>query len=343
MIFDEFGRMRMLGAHGTAKARIVYKGNTKVKVARPDPMEEAQAQMRILREQAAIAEEQRLAQEAREKAAYEADLAKFNTTVGNLYSTSLDQGESRLLRDNLDTDYFLPLLTERLDAARLRIPELTADPGAYFNLDTMYNTLINDETARKRRSLNQELDAFAAPGFATSRVADTMDDPILNAILGEQYADASTSIMRARDRGNLSDFGFQTALGNLDTQKSTALSRLQGLGGGILEGFRTSLRDIAEQGRSRADAFQFGDAYDPSTTRSALETAFADRSGRLEGDIRSALGGERLFNVGDILGRASTAQGAQNETRASPIMLAALAAREEDRAKRRGIGSQGVF
>lgn len=306
-------------------------------------MREAEAQLYLQRELAKLEEEQRIAAEERERVQYEEDLAKFNTNLGSAYDLALQQGQSELLRRELPYELFDPLLSQRLTTVRNAVPELASNPSGYFDTNSIISQLVGDETELQRQRLNTQLNQFASPGFSYGLVPNQADDPILATILDEQYQDALSSITRARDRGNFSDFGFTSALENLNSQRSAANSQLQGIGGGVLEDFRTGLRDIAGQGRTRADSFQFGDVFDPSSVQGQIDDYFAERSGRLEGDIRSALGGEQLFNVGQVLGRAGSAQGAQNASARSPALLNALAQREEERARNRGIGSQGVF
>lgn len=308
-----------------------------------DPFKEAEAQIMLERQRAVLQEEQRVAAELRAATQREEDLGIFNTELGQSFDTALQTGTSFFEREGLDLDRFLPLLMERLNTTRQGVPELSSNPSSFFDPMLTSRDIMGDELRRDRRGFNLDIDAFAGDNFASNRIPGTMDDAVIAQILSEQFSDASAGLTRARDRGSLTDFGFTSGLTNLEKQNTAAGARLQDLGGGILETNRGALRDIAGQARSRADAFQFGDSFNPTSFEDRINTTFGEQQGRLEGDIRGALGGESLFNLGDVLARASTAQGAQNNIAQSPALLAAIAQRDEESRKSRGIGTQGAF
>ncbi len=308
-----------------------------------DPRKEAQAQFWLEQQRAILTEETRAAAEQRAGIQREEDLGIFNTRLDQGFNSALQTGTNFFEREGLDLDRFLPLLTERLNTTRQGVPELSTNPSSFFDALLTSKGIVGDELTRDRRGFNQSIDQFAGDNFANTLIPGTFDDSVISQILSEQFGDASAGITRARDRGSLSDFGFTSALANLEKQNTAAGSRLQDLGGGILETNRNALRDIGGQARSRADAFQFGDSFDPSSFENRINTTFGEQQGRLEGDIRGALGGEGLFNIGDILARAGSAQGSQNNVAQSPALLSAIAQRDEERRVSRGIGTQGAF
>lgn len=308
-----------------------------------DPFKEAQAQIQLERERAAIQEEQRIATETRATAQRETDLGIFNTRLDTAFNTAQQTGTGIFEREGVDLERFMPLLLEQLNITRGTIPELSSNPASFFNADLATRGVLDSALTRDRRGFSQDIDQFAGDNFARNLIPGTFDDSIIDRILSEQFTDASSQVNRARDRGSLSDFGFTTALSQLETGRSAASSRLQSLGGGILETNRGALRDIGSQARSRAGNFQFGDSFDPGSFNTRIQDLFGEQTGRLEGDIRGALGGEQLFNIGDVLARASSAQGAQNNVAQSPALLSAIARRDEERQRSRGIGTQGAF
>ncbi len=308
-----------------------------------DPFAEAQAQIQLERQRAALTEETRAAAELRAGVKREEDLGIFNTRLDQGFNSALQTGTNFFEREGVDLDRFLPLLTERLNTTRQGVPELSSNPSSFFDALGTSQGVLDTALTRDRRGFNQDIDAFAGDNFANNLIPGTFDDSVISQILSEQFGDASAGITRARDRGSLSDFGFTSALANLEKQNTAAGSRLQDLGGGILETNRNALRDIGGQARSRADAFQFGDSFDPQSFGDRISSTFGEQQGRLEGDIRGALGGEGLFNIGDILARAGSAQGTQNNVAQSPALLASIAQRDEERRASRGIGTQGAF
>jgi len=306
-------------------------------------MLEADAQIFLERERAKLTEETRIAADERAAIQREEDLGIFNTKLDQGFNSALQTGTDFFSREGLDLDRFLPLLTERLNTTRQGVPELSSNPSSFFDALLTSQNIVGDELTRDRRGFNLDIDAFAGDNFANNLIPGTFDDSVIAQILSEQFGNASSGITRARDRGSLSDFGFQSAFSNLENQNTAAGARLQDLGGGILETNRNALRDIGGQARSRADAFQFGDSFDPASFENRINTTFGEQQGRLEGDIRGALGGESLFNLSDILARAGSAQGTQNNVAQSPALLASIAQRDEERRASRGIGTQGAF
>ncbi len=300
-------------------------------------------QIRLEQAQAAIREEERVAAEQRAASELAIQQGTFDTGLGQAFNTSLQTGTDFFNTQGVDLDRFLPLFESQLNATRSNVPNLASNPSSFFDPRLTAQNILSDQLSLDRKGFNQEIDQFAGDNFAFNLLPGTFDDATIAQILAEQFADASAGIERAGARGSLTDFGTTSALANLEKQNTAAGSRLQDLGGGILEGNRVELRDIAGQARSRADAFQFGDTFSPSSFQDRINTTFGDQTSRLEGDIRGALGGESLFNIGDILARASSAQGSQNNVGASPALLAAIAQRDEESRVSRGIGTQGAF
>jgi len=308
-----------------------------------DPFKEAEAQIMLERQRAALTEETRVAADLRAGVQREEDLGIFNTRLDQGFNSALQTGTNFFEREGLDLERFLPLLNERLTTTRQGVPELSSNPSSFFNPLITSQSILDTELGRDRKGFNQEIDQFAGQNFANNLIPGTFDDSAISQILSEQFGDASAGITRARDRGSLSDFGFTSALANLEKQNTAAGSRLQDLGGGILETNRNALRDIAGQARSGADTFQFGGDFNSAGFGTRINDLFGEQQGRLEGDLRGALGGESLFNIGDILARAGSAQGTQNNVAQSPALLSSIAKRDEERRASRGIGTQGAF
>lgn len=304
---------------------------------------ETTALIRLERERAAIAEEQRQAELAREAAERERQLGIFNEDLNTAYSSARNTGLGEFERRGLDIDRFSPILDTRLTNIRSSVPRLDTNPAAYFQTSTLIDDIINSETNLQRQNYGRQVDNFAGSNFAVNRLPDTLDDSVINDIIAEQFGDASASITRARERGNLNDFGFQTALSNLETQRGAASSRLQDLGLGLIESGRGELRDIGSQARARAEGYNFGDNLDLGGYESRINDRASSFSSGIGGSLRNALGGESLFDVNSILGRGFVAQGAVNEGRSTPTLSDALRRRDDEGARGRGLGNQGVF
>lgn len=307
----------------------------------PDPMEEARAQIAIEQERARIAAQQEAAARARKEAEQARKQQEFDANLGAARASGSQGALDLIGQRGLDVDYYDPLVAAELDRIQSTVPNLAPNPGSYFVDDIIADAVLNRETGLQRQGFLNQFENFAPTGFAQEAFPSTADDAILDAIFAEQYEPASQNILRAFNRGNLSQQGYDLATENLGTFEPAARSRLQEVGGGVLEGNRQQLRDIASQGRTAAGAFELGQAFDPSTFESRIGTTTGELSGRLEGDIRSALGGENLFPIDSVIQKAQIGQGASNE--GSPALLAALSESRREKDKKRGLGQSGVF
>lgn len=308
----------------------------------PDPFEEAQAQILIEQERARLQEQQRLAELERQAQEQQRLRGEFTQNLDSAYAAALLRGQGLIEDRGLAFEDFEDPFRRELDAVRQSVPFLDPNPGTFFAPD-IADTVLDRIRDQQRRDFTGALSEFAAPGFAQNLFPSQADDAILDAIFTEQYTPAADQLLRAFQRGNLTEQGYNAALAQLDTQGTAARSRLQDIGGGVLATNRQALRDIAEGGFGQAGAFELGGTFDPTTIQDRITAEQADLTERLEGDIRGALGGEQLFNIEDLISRGGIAQGAQNPGAGTPAVADALAQREEERRRRRGLGQQGVF
>lgn len=306
-----------------------------------DPMREAQSQIAQLREQYRLEEEQAMRAMERERAEAEAGRARFETDVTGARQATRGGIDQMFAQRGLDPMEHDARIRSALDVAQAGIPyggeaRFSPDIG-----DNILGAIRNENIRGYQGSINQ----FAPEGFADQAFASTSDDAIIEAVLGEQFSESSDAIMRARDRGTLNDTGFTYANTNLENQRRAASARLQDIGGGILEGYRGQLGDIASNARTAAGGWDFGDTFDPNTFRTQLEGRQGELSGRLEGDIRNAIGGEQFFNTADLIQKGGVGQGVTNTGLGAQggSLLAAMQERKKDEQKQRGLGTQGSF
>lgn len=306
-----------------------------------DPLKQSEADIRVLQQQYEL---DRMAQQAQ----YEQDLAneerergQFNEDLGGARVRTRSSIDDLFNQRGLDVGEYDDRIRAALDREQAGI---TFGMTPTFGSDIGSN-LINDLRNEQIRGYKNAINEYAPEGFETNAFAGTADDAIIDAILAEQFGEASDSILRARDRGTLNDQGFRYAMDNLNTQKTAAGSRLQDTGGGILEGYRTQLGDIAGNARTGAGNFDFGDTFDPTHYGNLISTRQGELSGRLEGDIRNAIGGEQFFNTADLIQKGGIGQGAQNTGLGgqSGSLLAAIGNRKQEEEQQRGLGTTGSF
>lgn len=311
-------------------------------VEAPDPMVQAQADIqrlqeeaRIRAEEAAAAREVQAQQEAQERAAFgETLLGNRANAYGNIGREFEQRG--------LEPGGYDDRINAALDLAQ---QGMTFDTGRNTFDSTIGSSLVDDLRNETIRGFQGDINEFAPEGFARDAFGTTSDDAIIDSILAEQFGEASDTILRARDRGTLNDQGFRYAMDNLGTQNIAANSRLQDTGGGILSSYQDQLRDIAGNARTGAGGYDFGDTFSPDTYREQLDTTRGELGGRLEGDIRNAIGGEQFFNTADLIQKGGVGQGAQNTGLGaqSGSLLAAFGDRKNREEQQRGLGTQGSF
>lgn len=308
-----------------------------------DPLAEAQAQIKILQEQARIDEQQRLAEIERENQQREQDIADFNANLDTAVSGALGRAQTLFDERGLNYSDYEDALRNELQQVRTTVPYLNENPSSYFG-DPVIENFLQRQTANRQRELTNQFDQFAGDNFARNLFSDTSDDAVINSILQEQYDPALQTLTNALNRGLINQQGFDAGLASLSGQRTAAQSRLQDLGSGVLSGYRGQLRDIAEEGRTKIAGYNLGDTFDPSGYQTRIGDLSTDLTGRLEGDIRGTLGGEQLFNVNDIIQRSGTAQGVTNSTGTLADVFAERSSKRNKRDQQeRGLGSTGVF
>lgn len=266
---------------------------------------------------------------------------RFTSALDAAVGGARGSAATALTQRGLDPNEFNPLINAEIDRIRTTVPDLAESPGTYFSPDLADVVLGREENARRTRYGN-EANSYFTPSYATNAYADTMDDSILAAILGEQRNSAQSAVERARARGTLNDQGYNAANKRLESAASAGNATLQTLGGTVISRNRQSLGNIGDEARTSASAYTLGGSpFDLGTYKSRAEGTQSDLNSRFEGDIRGATAGANLFDLGDIIGYGSREQGAQNNQN-SPL-AEVLAQRETSRRTNRGLGTQGSF
>lgn len=277
-----------------------------------DPMREAQAQMLLRQEEARLAQEQLKQQRAYQEQQEQQRLNRFNTALDTGYNTALQYARGQIGDYGLNEQEFLPRIQSELAYLRgTANPYYTADPTQLFS-EASIDNIFNQEQERLRRQYGNQLDEFAPTGFARTAIPGTADDAIIDAILSEQRSGAEQQIFNQFQRGQLTEPAYNFALSQLDNVGTGARAQLQGIGQGILEEGRGSLRDLASEARQGAQNYQLGSSFDPGYYQGLFDTTRDEFTGNLEGRLRSAIGDQQFFDVDSILARAGTFQGPQN-------------------------------
>jgi hypothetical protein len=188
------------------------------------------------------------------------------------------------------------------------------DIKKYFNPESYWTNAVNTATGEQRGKLNLGYSNVTTPGWQQGQYgfADTADDAILNAILGGQKGEASNALQAQLQRGQMSQGAYDYALGKLSEAEKSGMSTLQGLGGGVLGGYRGQLGGIADQYGQAISGYQLGQNLSIDDLKNQLTNKRTALGGMMEGDILNALGGTRLFNIDALAAQAGQAAGTSN-------------------------------
>lgn len=286
----------------------------------------------LLQMQLAADEAARLREEERQRL----EQGQFDERLASAFDSSVAEAEQNIAGRGLDINEFLPLIMDDLQRAKGLVPNLDPTPQQYFS--GVVDAALQGERDIRRGNYGRQIDAFAPFGFANSRIQGTLDDDAILAILEEDLTRARNEAQGAFDRGVLTQTGLTGAFNELDRQRSGVSARLQDLGGGVLEEGRQSLRDIADQGRTRASLYELGGQFNPLDFKSRIDNAFVDFRNALDSRLRGRVQPGSLFDTSSLLNIAGAAQGAQNT---GVSLVGGTGKKTED--EERGLGSTGVF
>lgn len=166
------------------------------------------------------------------------------------------------------------------------------------------------------------------------------DDDAINNILNEQINAASGDVARFAARGNLNATGGKTANAFLQNQRPEAQTRLESIGSSVRGSNQRLIDDISNRAIGEANAFNLGDElFNLAPFIGERQTLIGERTPQLEGDIRTQLGAEQLFDTRTALSEASTKQGLVS---GAPSFLDEIAGKQGSAAlRKRGVGTRG--
>lgn len=267
---------------------------------------------------------------------------EFNTNLGNAVAGAKATGRDYATSRGLDPEAMSSVIDRIINDTRLKVPKGDSSPGSYFTTDTFATGFAGEEANRRATNTGRVNTAFA-PGFDRSLVGDTADDPILDAILGEQRANAQKQLEFNRSRGVINDTGYNEALNRFTGQEAAARTTLTDIGDAVLGKIRGGINDIKGEAGTAASSWSLGTpdfSVDPYVTR-ATDYANTNKAG-LEGKVRSAVGSTQLFDIPSILAAAGTAQGPMNLTTVNKVDGTPGFDPKKSRTDR-GLGSTGTF
>jgi hypothetical protein len=176
-------------------------------------------------------------------------------------------------------------------------PGLTIDPPV-------------DPTIAKMQRAQQDVNA--AKGIRKDVFTPQWDNDVLDSIAQGQFKDASDFVGRAHARGQLSDIGFNSALGQLDQQNAKAHATLGNVGDQVRGNYQQQLDQLADHALQAAQSDAGEGHFDASTYQSQWDALMNDLSGRFRGEILNDTPNAGLFDPGALISFGADRQGLYN-------------------------------
>jgi hypothetical protein len=284
-------------------------------------MESAQAQNWLAQQEYDRNQQAQVAAANKAAADLAAQKSKTAGDIGAQYSAGQNYGSSQMGQLGFaDTYGIMDRYNTALNTAKSGVPETATNVGSYFNPKSYWDSAVNEATSAQRGKLNTEFTNFTKPGWQQGEFgfADTADDAILSSILGEQKQSTQDTLRGNLARGQMSQGAYDYATNQLGNQEATGMSNLQKLGGGVLGGYRDKLGNTVSQYGDRVTGYQLGQNTNINDLKGQLGTQRTGFEGGMRGDIMSALGDTKLFDLEKLISSAGAATGAGN----SPLATA---------------------
>lgn len=269
------------------------------------------------------------------------DESDFQTNLGNATTSAKATGDAYLASRGLAPADYSSVEDSIINNAKLKVPDLSSNPGQYFTTDTFASGL-DDYQNTQRANYNSKVNSTFSPGFENSLVGDNAGSSIVDSILGDQQKTAQQQLDFNRARGVLNDSGYNAAEGVLNQQGASGKSTLDDIASSVIGKYRGDLTAIKGNAGDAASNFTLGQtAPDISSYYTQAQDKATSDLGGIEGSIRSALGGTNLFDVASAIAKGGTAQGPINVTTADSAPGVPFATKKSN--TNRGLGSTGQF
>lgn len=326
------------------------------------PMAEAQAQMALEAERNRITQQQAAADKVTADAEKQANISKAQPLQAQAYQSASGYGRDQVQQRGLDQGLIdkygvLGAFSNAIDTQKRGIAEDNLNPDASYTTRSSFDDALDTGQGTYRGDLKKDIKgAGYDDGFEYNQIADTMDDPILQAILSSQQGDAQKLVDNAKARGTLNDVGYARAESKLGEQGKAGMSTLQSLGQGVLGGYRTQLVGARDQAMSNADNASFSDPFNVGNALQRLTQLRGSLTGGMENDLYKATSGQSFYDPSAALALGGSIQGTVNPTIGGDGTSTAttgssnplLAAFQSDAAKKKattltGAGGTGTF
>ena len=288
-----------------------------------NPYDDAGAQIQLEEAKARIAREQAEYQKKIAQDEYNRKVQKASGLQANALEQALGYGTNQIGARGYDqglTDKYNlgGLYTDAINQQSKGIAEDDTNPYAKYNTQTAFNDALSQALGLYRGNTTSAINNITGDKFSHNYFGDATDDPYLEQILGGQKNDAMTTIDAAYKRGQLNDQGYERAKAELNSQYSSGMADLQGIGMGVLNGYRDNLNKTKEDALKYAGNLNFDTNYDTSKYQQDIMNMVNQYQGSMQNDLNLASAGHNFFDVNSLLGKAGSLQGYNNSPQTNP-------------------------
>lgn len=217
-----------------------------------------------------------------------------------------------------------------------------------FDQNGMTDDMINDFTEYNKRKFENYMkkefsDLGAGDKWLDKYWNTASDDELVNNFVNTNYNNALEQLDRALNRGTLSQKGYNTALNDLNTKRSSVNTQIGDIGQNIISGYKNSLINEVNDFNKYIDNYNLNKygMYDATKVHDNLNSLYNKQKEGFEGQFNIATDGLVPFDISGIIGDARVAQGINN-TQSDPL-LTAIEDTEKKKDQKVGLGNKGLF
>lgn len=220
--------------------------------------------------------------------------------------------------------------------------------GKHVNYNAYADDLINQFSNNQKNALQNYIDRnFSGIGGSNMWLdnywnSDT-DNDLVNSFINTKYDNAVEQLDRALNRGTLSQSGYDSALNDLNLQKSGAETTIGNIGQGIIDDNREDLLNKVNGFITDIDNYNLSmyDNINPDAFSDSLNDLYNQQKSGFESAFNLQTQGLNPFDITQIIGDARVAQGVNNTQ--TDELLSAIEDNEKKKNDKVGLGNTGMF
>lgn len=220
--------------------------------------------------------------------------------------------------------------------------------GKHVNYNAYADDLINQFSNNQKNALQNYIDRnFSGIGGSNMWLDNywnsNTDNDLVNSFINTKYDNAVEQLDRALNRGTLSQSGYDSALNDLNLQKSGAETTIGNIGQGIIDDNREDLLNKVNGFITDIDNYNLSmyDNINPDAFSDSLNDLYNQQKSGFESAFNLQTQGLNPFDITQIIGDARVAQGVNNTQ--TDELLSAIEDNEKKKNDKVGLGNTGMF